>query len=1077
MRLINLLIIFFLLSGLSFAGGSWGKQGFPHAQEEDSIIIKHEIAINLVPEKSFLDVNDRLTIINRDIDELTFYIHNGMDVSSKDVEIRFLRTDGIRDVYSVKLNNKRSFTLSYSGTIFHPLREPEKEYSRGIIKTEGIISREGIYLDYGSYWYPVVDNAMVIFSLNVSLPHGWSSISQGERIIRNGRSLWIEDKPREEIYLIGGRFIEYVDNINDIEIMVFLRNPDPELAGNYIRTAKRYLTLYEGLIGKYPYKKFAVVENFWETGFGMPSFTLLGPKVMRLPFIIETSYPHEILHNYFGNGVYVKGGNWSEGLTAYLSDHLMKEEKGEDSEYRFTILQKYMDYVDGGKDFSLREFISRHDPSSEAVGYGKGAMFFHMLRQWMGDELFIKSLREFYRRFLFRQAGFDDILHVFEDVSGLSLKKEFSQWIDEEGAPLLNISLRGLERINNRYHLRFRIEQTGVVNPYSLKIPVVITLKNKKEAIYRILNLDTISTEFEVTTDLRPLRLDIDPYYDIFRRLTRDEIPPAISGILGSKKVTLILPSSTEPHEVIDKIRSSVTGELGVVSDTMVERLPEDGGIIISGWNNRFLEKFLISIDKDIKISQGYVSINGKRFSMDESIFVLSSRMGGNPVLFLGATDLKRLEEVLKKIPHYHKYSYLVFDHNGKNILKGRWSMDGSPMTVFIPDEDGNIKRIQMGDVKKSRTLIDVNNDDPIMMTIMTLTSPLFEGRGTGTEGLNRAGDYIYRRFIEKGVKTYIQEFRVNKTESKEVINLRNIISSVGDGKCLIIGAHYDHLGYGFPDVKTPNRGYIHPGADDNASGVALLIELIDSFKNRSLKNEIIFTAMSGEEMGMLGSKYLVENLNKECLAMINIDTVGRLKDRLIVTGVNAAIGWHDIVKEASKKSGLKVEMVPETINAGDDLSFILRGIPAVQITTGPHENYHTPEDTPDKINIEGLMRIRVFIENLINGILERATLTFRAGKSDIRDGGERRKVSIGTIPDFTYTGEGYRVSGVVPQSPASIAGLKEGDIIIEMNSVPVKSMKDMAEIIKRLSAGEKVMIKVLRGKDIFSIEVLIKER
>ncbi len=158
--------------------------------------------------------------------------------------------------------------------------------------------------------------------------------------------------------------------------------------------------MYSGLIGPYPYEKFALVENFWETGFGMPSFTLLGPTVIRLPFIINTSYPHEILHNWWGNSVFpdYEQGNWSEGLTAYLADHLMKEQQGSGAEYRMDTLQKYADYVLGSRDFPLTRFRSRHSSSTEAIGYGKSLMFFHMLRLELGDDTFRKGIREFYKQ-------------------------------------------------------------------------------------------------------------------------------------------------------------------------------------------------------------------------------------------------------------------------------------------------------------------------------------------------------------------------------------------------------------------------------------------------------------------------------------------------------------------------------------------------------------------------------------------------------------------------------------------------------------------------------------------------------
>ena len=133
--------------------------------------------------------------------------------------------------------------------------------------------------------------------------------------------------------------------------------------------------MYRGLIGPYPYGKFALVENFWETGYGMPSFTLLGPQIIRFPFILSSSYPHEILHNWWGNSVFVdyETGNWCEGLTAYMADHLIQEQRGKGDEYRRDTLQKYRDYVRDGRDFPLTEFRSRHSAATEAVGLREDA--------------------------------------------------------------------------------------------------------------------------------------------------------------------------------------------------------------------------------------------------------------------------------------------------------------------------------------------------------------------------------------------------------------------------------------------------------------------------------------------------------------------------------------------------------------------------------------------------------------------------------------------------------------------------------------------------------------------------------
>ena len=133
----------------------------------------------------------------------------------------------------------------------------------------------------------------------------------------------------------------------------------------------------------------------------MPSFTLLGEQIIRFPFIIDSSYPHEILHNWWGNGVYpdYESGNWSEGLTAYLADHLFQEVEGRGPEYRKEMLARYKNYVSDAADFPLAEFTSRNSAASQAVGYGKTLMLWHMLRVELGDELFLGGLKQFYRDF------------------------------------------------------------------------------------------------------------------------------------------------------------------------------------------------------------------------------------------------------------------------------------------------------------------------------------------------------------------------------------------------------------------------------------------------------------------------------------------------------------------------------------------------------------------------------------------------------------------------------------------------------------------------------------------------------
>ena len=300
-----------------------------------------------------------------------------------------------------------------------------------------------MYLAGGTLWYPYLSDELVSFELTAAAPDGWHLISQGNGTSRDqaGLARWDSGGLVDEIYLVGGPLTAYQEAAGAVAAQVYLREPDAALADRYLSATAQYIEMYRGLIGPYPYGKFALVENFWETGYGMPSFTLLGPQIIRFPFILTSSYPHEILHNWWGNSVFVDypTGNWCEGLTAYMADHLMKEQVDQAAEYRRDTLKKYRDFVRDGRDFPLTEFRSRHSAATEAVGYGKTLMGFHMLRRQLGDDAFTTALARFYREHRGSKAGFGDIRAQLEQVSGQDLELFFEQWVELAGAADLRL--------------------------------------------------------------------------------------------------------------------------------------------------------------------------------------------------------------------------------------------------------------------------------------------------------------------------------------------------------------------------------------------------------------------------------------------------------------------------------------------------------------------------------------------------------------------------------------------------------------------------------------------------------------
>jgi hypothetical protein len=884
--------------------------------------------------------------------------------------------------------------------------------------------------------------------------------------------------------------------------MVFLRTPDEELASKYLNATVRYLAMYEELIGPYPYKKFALVENFWETGFGMASFTLLGPKIIRFPFILHSSYPHEILHNWWGNGVFpdYRKGNWAEGLTAYLSDHLIKEMRGNGVAYRQQTLQKYTDYVLKGRDFPLSQFHSRHSSSSEAVGYGKSLMFFHMLRQQVGDRIFVQALQDFYQKNKFQFASFDDLRQNFEGVSGKQMNVYFDQWLTRTGAPELKVSKAKSRTDADGFVLTAVFEQAQPEGVYPLRIPVAVTMEGQDRAFQTVIAMEKRRLELKLHLPARPLRLDVDPEFDLFRRLDRDEIPPALTQTFGAKKMLILLPSSSGRsllhayRELSQSLAHSGPDEVEVKLDTEVKLLPSDRAVILLGWQNNFLSEIASALSEyDVAIKQNELHIGPRKIQRQNHSVVLTARLPNNKDLSLTwvAADLpEALPGLGRKLPHYHKYSYLGFQGpEPTNIAKGRWPALDTPMTTFVARVDGATQRVERAKLTRREPLASlpvVFSKKRMLETVRFLSSEELRGRGLGTDELDRAARFIARKFQEAGLEpagdsegSYFQTWEDQSGTPERRVNLRNVVGIIpgrnpeGRAQSVVVGAHYDHLGLGWPDVREEHRGKIHPGADDNASGVAVLLELARVLA-KSLKpnSTVVFVAFTGEEAGRKGSKYFVANQKRfpseQALGMLNLDTIGRLEEKkLLVLGAGSAREWVHIFRGAGYVTGVGVETVSKELDSSDQKSFQEAGVPAVQLFTGPHLDYHRPTDTVDKIDSEGLLKVASVAKEVIEYLAKREEPLTNALKPDshIESAPKKtRKVSLGIIPDFAYGGEGCRLSGVVPGSPAESSGLREGDVVVRIGSDAVHNLRDLSNALKSLNPGDRISITFLRA-------------
>lgn len=321
-------------------------------------------------------------------------------------------------------------------------------------------------------------------------------------------------------------------------------------------------------------------------------------------------------------------------------------------------------------------------------------------------------------------------------------------------------------------------------------------------------------------------------------------------------------------------------------------------------------------------------------------------------------------------------------------------------------------------------------------------------------------------------------EMLITRTHSANVVMTLNVENPAGT---IIIGAHFDHLGRGEYSSRTPNRMEVHNGADDNASGVASIIEIGNLFyKNKkNLKYNIIIAAFGAEEKGLLGSKAFADSLKRASrlpAIMFNLDMVGRLvDDKIQVGGIGTFSRADSLVNKINEKSGFKLSFTKGGTGSSDHSSFYSVGVPVLYFTTGVHQQYHTPDDDIELINFEGMAKVCDFVYNISSQI---AFGQFTAKYTKVASADEEPvrtsfKVSLGVIPDFTYeVGDGFRIGAVSDGKPAYKAGLIAGDIITSMNGKIVKNIYEYMARLGELKSGDLVEVLVKRDGKILNYSI-----
>jgi Peptidase family M28/PDZ domain len=373
------------------------------------------------------------------------------------------------------------------------------------------------------------------------------------------------------------------------------------------------------------------------------------------------------------------------------------------------------------------------------------------------------------------------------------------------------------------------------------------------------------------------------------------------------------------------------------------------------------------------------------------------------------------------------------------------------------------------------------------------LASDKNEGRGAGTAGETRAKEYIIKRFKkiglkplgEKGTWELVYPAKKGVPPNISTVNTSNVIGFVDNGKkeSIVIGAHYDHLGLGDQgsSLKANSVGVIHNGADDNASGVSGMIALANFYaKNKIVENyNFIFVAFSGEELGLFGSKFLLDNSTfdlKSINCMVNLDMIGRYRAEkgVSIGGIGTSTFWEKNAAKTAEELGIKYTLDSSGIGPSDHTSFYLKDIPVLFLFTGAHGEYHKPTDDVEFINFEGQKLMLSYVQKMLEKVDASPRIDFKKTGSNPHSGAVKSsfKVTMGVIPDYAYDKGGMRLDGVSEGKPAFKAGLKTGDVILKIGEFPIKDVYGYMEVLGKMKKGQETTVEIKRNDKIETLNI-----
>ncbi|MCX7143512.1 MAG: M1 family aminopeptidase [Proteobacteria bacterium] len=580
----------------------------------------------------------------------------------------------VQGFHRIALPAARRIEMRWSGTLA-PI-DRSLDHRQTLAYELPASAETGTFLPSGSGWYPMVDGSLESYVVELDLPAGQTGLVPGRLVTEDRkdgryRARFEFREPGEGISLMAGPYRIEERRVrtaagSEIRLRTYFHPEIADLAPGYLDSVAGYIELYERRIGAYPFSEFSVVSSPTPTGLGMPTLTYLGIDVLRLPFIRATSLGHEVLHNWWGNGVYpdYARGNWSEGLTNFMADYAYREREGPDAA-RAMRLAWLRDFaaMPPDDDTPLTRFTSRTHGASQIVGYNKSAMLFFMLRDAIGEDAFERGVREFWSSNRFRIASWDDLRRAFEQASGNELAPFFGQWLARSGAPEVRITSAKAERTPAGWRLDVALAQSAT--PYALSVPMIVRTSDGDVA-----RRADLSRELEtVTLDLpaEPLQITLDPDLRLLRRLAPAEAPPILREAMLAGAPALVIPTA-EP---------AVVAAARALAASLLERAPAG--------RESASTQLVAGLHSDIDAWLAREGLPPRPATLAPgrgSAQVWTVRAGDGRILVLvSARDAPSLAALARPLPHYGRESYLVFE-GARALERGTWPSQPQAWTL-----------------------------------------------------------------------------------------------------------------------------------------------------------------------------------------------------------------------------------------------------------------------------------------------------------------------------------------------------------------------------------------------------------